>query len=236
MKNKLLIYLMILFGLGLSFTYSQEIEIKNKVIKIEENGNKIVGEKDVFIETKDGIQIYSDYAFYKKDKDFIKASGNVIIKDVIKGIIIKTKTAEYSDKDKILKTVGFTTTEIQKKYFIKSENINYNILKKNLTSNNKTEIDFLDKNFLKINNIIYKINKNLISGEKLEYYDLDQNKYFVEKGIYDLKKGSLLGKDVKGYFNKETFGNSENDPRVAGLKIFSDKKKNKDIQGNFHNL
>ena len=224
---------MILFGLGLNFTYSQEIEIKSKIIKIEENGNKIIGEKDVFIETKDGIQIYSDYAFYKKDKDYIRATGNVIIKDVKKDVIINTKTAEYSDKDKILKTVGFTTTEIQKKYFIKSQNINYNILKKNFTSKNKTEIDFFDKNFLKIKNIIYQINKNLISGEKLEYYDLDQNKYFVEKGIYDLKKGSLLGKDVKGYFNKETFGNSENDPRVAGLKIFSNKKKTKIHKGIF---
>ncbi len=223
MKNKIFIYILIFFVIVANISKSNELDITSKIIKVEEDGNKIIGKNEVVIRTDNDLEIYSDYAVYYKDKNYITASGNVKIIDKLKNVLIKTDFTEYIGDEKILKTKGLTTGEIENKYFIKSKDITYKLNDKIISSKNKSEIDLNDLNFLNINNFVYQINKQLVSGENLEFFDASQNKYFIEKGIYDLSKKNLLGKDVKGYFSNETFGNVKNDPRISGLKISSNK-------------
>ena len=233
MKNKNFICILIFLAFVANISKSSELDITSKIVKVEEDGNKIIGENEVIIRTNNDIEIYSDYAEYFKDKNYITASGNVKIIDKLKNVLIKTDFVEYIGDEEILKTKGLTTGEIENKYFIKSKDITYKLNDKIISSKNKSEIDLYDKNFLKIHNIIYQIKKQLVSGEKLEFFDAFQNKFFIEKGIYDLNKKTLLGKDVKGYFNNESFGNVKNDPRVSGLKISSNKKETSINKGIF---
>ncbi len=233
MKNKNFICILIFLAFVANISKSSELDITSKIIKVEEDGNKIIGENEVIIRTDNDVEIYSDYAEYFKDKNYITASGNVKIIDKLKNVLIKTDFVEYIANERILTTKGLTTGEIEDKYFIKSKDITYKLNDKIISSKNKSEIDLYDKNFLNINNIIYQINTQLVSGENLEFFDAFQNKFFIEKGIYDLNKKSLLGKDVKGYFNNEAFGNVKNEPRVSGLKISSNKKETKIKKGIF---
>ena len=62
MKNKVLIYILFFFVLASSISKSNELDITSKVIKVEEDGNKIIGENEVIIRTNNDVEIYSDHA------------------------------------------------------------------------------------------------------------------------------------------------------------------------------
>ena len=224
MKNKFLIFFFIATLLNFNQVKSEEIEITSKTVTFENDGKKIIGDKDVVIKTNEGLIINADYAVYEKNKNFIKADGNVIIKDLQKEIIIKSDFIEYFGNKRIVISKGLTTAEIKNNFFVKSKNITYKIDKQIISSREKTEIDYGYKNFINIENLIYKINENLIAGENLEYFDIGDNKYSIKKGMYDIEKRVLLGKDVRGSFSNKIFGNEENEPRISGVKIYSDKQ------------
>tara|TARA_Y100000741_G_scaffold351367_1_gene322365 strand:+ start:297 stop:2693 length:2397 start_codon:yes stop_codon:yes gene_type:complete len=225
MRNNFLTYILIIFFGLTAFSYSEEIEITSKIIEFENEGNILIGKEDVVIKTKSGMIINADEVFYEKNKKYLKALGNIRVINKIKKVIIFSNEIEYFENTGQILSKGLTTAKLENKYFLKSNNLIYNTKKDLVNSKDRTEIDVDSENFINIDNFHLKINKKIISGENLEYFDNLSNKYYIKKGIYDLEKKVLLGKDVKGYFNKSSFGNINNDPRVAGLQIYDDSKK-----------
>jgi len=233
MKNKFLIYFVSLFFAFMSFVHSDEIEITSEIIKVENNGNTLIGENNVVIKTINNSTIYSDNVVFEKNKNYIKATGNIKIENEEKDIIIFSQFIEYYGNEEKIISKGLTKTKVKNKYFIKSKNITYNIKKKAIYSKDKAEIDFQGKNFINIENFTYEIDNDLVKGEKLKYFDTYNNSYFVERGIYNLGKRILLGKDVKGYLDSGAFGNKQNEPRFSGRKIYADDNKTKINKGVF---
>ena len=73
MKNKILIYLILIF-----FTFTQkliadEFDITASKIKLFQNNEKILAEGDVLIIGQGGITIESETATYDKEKNIINA-------------------------------------------------------------------------------------------------------------------------------------------------------------------
>ena len=64
MKNKNFICILIFLAFVANISKSSELDITSKIIKVEEDGNKIIGENEVIIRTDNDVEIYSDYAEY----------------------------------------------------------------------------------------------------------------------------------------------------------------------------
>ena len=58
----------------------------------------------------------------------------------------------------------------------------------------------------------------------MEYFDINKDKYFIEDAYLDLVTKELYGKDIETNFSNSAFGNSQNEPRMKGTKVYSNDK------------
>ena len=66
----------------------------------------------------------------------------------------------------------------------------------------------------------------LLNADNLNYIDASSSKIFVKKGIINLVTKEIAGKDPVVNFENSTFGSVENQPRLKGNSIYSNRKKN----------
>jgi len=230
MKNNLYkIFLVILVGmLGLLPSLSDEFNFKVSEVQISNDGNIYKGINGGSITTQDNLKIISDTFEYNKLTNVLEAYGNVKIIDPVKNIILHANKVFYFKNDEKIFTDGETKIFIENKYKINSTDL---ILFRNsmlLSSSKKTTMTDKINNFYEIKkNFIYSINKEQLSGNfiKIIMQNKDEMKdnYFFEKGFFNLKDKKFLAKDVKINFDKMTFDNSDNDPRVRAITATGDK-------------
>ena len=63
----------------------------------------------------------------------------------------------------------------------------------------------------------------MVDVENLQLIDVSNNNYKINEAMINLNIGEFIGKNVKIFFYKEIFGNSENDPRLFGNSIIHNK-------------
>ena len=79
------------------------------------------------------------------------------------------------------------------------------------------------KNKFELSSFNFNIQSQLLKSDKITLIDKEKNKLEISKGFIDLNANELIGSDYKLTFNKSTFGNTENDPRIYGRYLNSDK-------------
>ena len=72
-------------------------------------------------------------------------------------------------------------------------------------------------------NFSFNLNEKIFKAQKIKLTDSENNFLNLNNGFVDLKTNELVGSDFNLIFNKETFGNVENDPRLIGRYIISNK-------------
>ena len=227
---------------------------EGKEIDILDEGNKVVANEDVKVVTHDNIIFTADKAIYNKltsvlttfgkvkvitnddviitsDKAIynkltltLTAIGNVKIDDSLNKTIIYAKHIDYFKNDEIIITKGDTSAEFENEYFIQSKNVTYDKKLNILSSNFKVSVDDNLGNLMSADNFRYIILEKLLKANKIDYYDVNLDRHFVEKGYLNLVTKELIGKDIKTSFDNSSFGNSQNEPRLKGNKIYSNKK------------
>ena len=85
MLNRTFIFFIIIFCNFIFSNVSSNDQLNFDISQIEilDGGNKIIGKKRGKITTNDGITINADQFEYNKDKNILKASGNIKIEDKI---------------------------------------------------------------------------------------------------------------------------------------------------------
>ena len=84
MLNKITIFFLIIFNLIIfKVNGNEQISFDVTEIEILENGNKIIGKNRGTITTNNDIVIEADKFEFDKIKNFLKAEGNIIIKDEV---------------------------------------------------------------------------------------------------------------------------------------------------------
>ena len=63
----------------------------------------------------------------------------------------------------------------------------------------------------------------MFRGKKLTSITKEKNEYIIDHGIINLNTNELQGKDVEVKFHKEMFNNPENEPRLKGNTVYTDK-------------
>ena len=200
----------------------KDITVYSEDIVYYKNDEIIVSNKKSRAENKE-ITINANIFEYKKLSNTIIAKGNVIIKDLVNDYYSKAEHITYYRNEERIETKGDSNSVIKSKYNFYSSDITILRNKKEMSSVHKsklidedlTQYDFdnyiylFDKEFLKANNV------NIISNNSLSEGQTDQA-YFLN-GFFDLKNKNFDASETKVKIKKNSFDNSDNDPRIIGI-------------------
>ena len=216
-KNFIIITLIILINFFfLKINAEEIINFDITEIEIKEEGNLIIGKKRGEISISDGSNIESDTFKFNKLNNIITFSGNVIAFDSKNNIKIFSDLIEYDKKSNIITTFGDTTVLISSKYKLTSKNLVFNKGNMSLSSDKKTSIIDDFKNNYTFEKFIYLIDKEILKASNINFQNSLDN-FFFKDGFIDLKNQDFKTGDTKIKFNKNIFGNNENDPRLYAI-------------------
>ena len=225
MKNKNKFFLYILFLLFFTFdtSTSNDFELESKLIEFDNDGKIITATGNVEIKVENGIIIKSDKSILNKEDSILEASGNIYFLDEKNKIEIFAENIKYEKKKNTIIFKGENETIFDKKFNLKSRDIIYNKNKNLIYSNRKTSLKDKNNNNLFFDNFKFNIIDKVVDVENLQLIDVSNNNYKINEAMINLNIGEFIGKNVKIFFYKEIFGNSENDPRLFGNSIIHNK-------------
>ena len=195
---------------------SEEFVFQSEYIEIKNDGNTIEAKNGVKITTNNKIEISADESFYNKITLKLFLKGNVIFIDTERDIKISSEEATYNKNTEKILSKGKVTAHLANNYILYTENLEY--FKKDKIIKSKFESTLIDKfnNKIVTTNFSYSDSDKIFRGDNIEMTDEGKNFYFFKKSMINLNKDILLAKDVKIKFAKDTFGNTDNDPRLKG--------------------
>ena len=226
MKNNLiskLIFFLIIFTNF--FSHAEELRFEATSIEIEDRDKIITAKGGVKILSGDEIIIDANNMRYDKEKNFLKANGNIIIRNKLENVEIKSDNITYDKKIEKIISSGNVKIKFENNYTLKTKEIIY------LKSSGEIFINYISKikdnfeNEIEIAQLNYNINDKLLKGKMVKLVDLQKNLYNFDTAIIDFAKNKIIADNVNIDFNKNIFGNPLNDPRLKGNYFLSDGKK-----------
>ena len=225
MKTNLSIFLILIYFIINISVSSQEVEFEASKIDISNNGKTIFAFDSTAEIAKENIEIKSKKAKYSKQNEKIVFEKDVFVNDKDNNIIINGDKIIYDKKTNIIYSESETDFNIQNKYFIKSKNVYFDRDKKIIYSNNKTTIkDEANNTYILKNYFELDILEEVINSNNAEIIDTFQNIYYFEKLLINLNAKEIAGKEIKVNFEKSYFGNKDNDPTLKGRSAISNEK------------
>jgi LPS-assembly protein len=227
MKNKIISFFLILAYI---VTYSNQVNSKEFIfesdyLEFKNNGNTIEAKNGVKIIADNKIEITADELFYNKLTLELFLKGNIILIDTVRNIKILSEEATYNKKSEKILLKSKVTAYLANGYILYTENLEY--FKKDKIIQSKFKSRLIDKfnNEIITTNFKYSDDDKTFRGDNIKMLDEGKNSYFFKKSIIDLNKEMILAKDVEINFSKDTFGNSDNDPRLKGNTLSLSKEK-----------
>ena len=227
MKNNLIASLLFFFLIFFNF-----LKVNSNELKFEASSIEIIDKNRIVI-AKDGVKIFAeneteidaDKMRYDKEKNFLKASGNIKIINKINNIEINSNNVTYDrNKEKIVSS-GNVLIKFEDEYTLNTEEIIFLKTSGEILINNLSKIKDKFQNEIEFEELNYNLSDKLLKGKKVKLLDLEKNYYNFDTAIIDFSKNQIIGDNVSIDFNKGIFGNASNDPRLKGNFFFSDKKR-----------
>lgn len=191
-----------------SFTYeAQQIEILDQ-------GNFIKGEKEVKITIGNNITVTANKLEYNRVSELVRLIGDIKLEDKVNKIILNTNELFYLKSNNKIYSESKTNFIFNDRYFAESKSFIFYPTQEKLTSKDQVKIYDVLGNLFFINEFKYEIGKKVFSGLDTKFIDLDKNEYLISNTMINLETYQIFGKDLDINFNKNSFGNSENDPRI----------------------
>ena len=218
MKNKFFIFCLILF-LNINFNYkilANEFNFKSGILKIKDNGKLIEATKNVEILTDNSLKIYADKSILQKEISLLEASGNVRLIDVDENINMKANFISYDKVKNLIYVKGKSSTTINNNFIVNSNNLFYDKKKNIIYSNYFTEMTDKIGNKINVDKFELNVNSKVAIVKSVKFKDKDNNILNLDEAQINLNNNEVAGKEIKLFFDKNIFGNNENDPRVYG--------------------
>ena len=132
-------FIIVIFLICTGSLYAENLSIQAKNIEIKKDELKTIFKDKVLIVTDDGYKIESEYAEYNKSVGLITLRKSIKVTDK-KENIIETEFAEYNEKNKELKSIGYTKISTVDGYILTGEDIFLNEITGLVKSINKATI------------------------------------------------------------------------------------------------
>ena len=226
MKNNLISKFSFFFIFFLNFlsAFSEELKFEASSIEIIDKDKIVIAENGVKIFSGDEIVIDADKMRYDKEKKFLQADGNIIIKNQAEKIVINSDSISYDKKNEKIVSSGNVEIKLDDNYIFNTKEIIYLKNSGEILVNHSSKITDNFGNEIKFEQVNFNLNNNLLKGRKVKLLDPEKNFYMFESAIIDFKKNQIIADNVSIDFNKTIFGNPLNDPRLKGNYFFSDGK------------
>ena len=160
MLNKTFIFFIIIFCNFIFSNVSSNDQLNFDISQIEilDGGNKIIGKKRGKITTNNGITINADQFEYDKDKNILKASGNIKIEDKINNYEVSSENIVYFKDIEKIEIEGKSDFLINSNYNFKTEDITILREEKIISSDkNATIINKKNQTFYEIGKFSYSL-------------------------------------------------------------------------------
>ena len=225
MKDKILIlFLSLIFKiLFITNTLSEEIKFEANVIEFLDKDKKIIAEKNVKIFSNTGVVINADKMDYNKEIGIINAEGEIIIENNDNDIKIYGDKLIYDQNLNKLKVSKNVEIKISDDYTLETELINYDIVKKEIVIETIANIFDNLGNKITANQTIFSMKNKLLKINNTKMFDVLKNEYHFDTAIVNFSSQEIIGDGIKIDFFNNAFGNEQNDPRLRGNSIYSDK-------------
>ena len=225
MKDKILIlFLSLIFKiLFITNTLSEEIKFEANVIEFLDKDKKIIAEKNVKIFSDTGVVINADKMDYNKEIGIINAEGEIIIENNDNDIKIYGDKLIYDQNLNKLKVLKNVEIKILDDYTLKTELVNYDIVKKEIVIETTANIFDNLGNKITANQTIFSMKNKLLKINNTKMFDVLKNEYHFDTAIVNFSSQEIIGDGIKIDFFNNAFGNEQNDPRLRGNSIYSDK-------------
>ena len=225
MKDKILIlFLSLIFKiLFITNTLSEEIKFEANVIEFLDKDKKIIAEKNVKIFSNTGVVINADKMNYNKEIGIINAEGKIIIENNDNDIKIYGDKLIYDQNLNKLKVLKNVEIKILDDYTLKTELVNYDIVKKEIVIETIANIFDNLGNKITAKQTIFSMKNKLLKINNTKMFDVLKNEYHFDTAIVNFSSQEIIGDGIKIDFFNNAFGNEQNDPRLRGNSIYSDK-------------
>ena len=210
---------------------AKEVKFKAKEIEILREENLTIAYNGFATIEEDNVNLKGKEIKYYKEKSLLLVNEGTII-DTSKNLEISANNIEYKiDQSNLNFKQQVQIIDKQNGLKINSNIINYDI--KNQLIIGLGNSDILDRlgNTYEIKEFEYSINNKIIKLNKVKVLDTDKNTFNLDMAFLDLNKNELVAKDISLNF-KESI-NSENEPRLKGRSLVSDKNKTLVKKGTF---
>ncbi len=212
-------------------------EIFSESIVYEKNNNFIfTNKKSKAIDTKNDIEIKANIFEYDVFKNLIIARDNATIENKIDNYKISSELISYLRNENKISTTGKTFADIYSKYKFNSEDVTLLTDLMELISKKKTTVND-NLNLYKLREFNYLINDQLLKGKDIlinTNYNLpSSDKFYFKNAVINFKSQSFYGTDAEIRLKKDIFDNIDNDPRIMGVSIISNKNQTKINKGIF---
>ena len=226
MKNNLILKFSFFFIFFLNFlsAFSEELKFEASSIEILDKDKIVIAENGVKIFSGDDIVIDADKMKYDKEKKFLRADGNIVIKDQAEKVEISSDSVSYDKNNEKIVSSGNVEIKFDNNYILNTKEIIYLRNTGEILVNHFSKIIDNFDNEIEFQQINFNLNNNLLKGKSVKLLDLEKNFYKFESAIIDFTKNRIIADNVSINFNKDIFGNPLNDPRLKGNYFFSDGK------------
>ncbi len=232
MRNNTLIILILLCQfLFLSKVLAKEIEFDATDIEITDNQNLTIANDGIAKIKDDKIIVEGKKIKYFKDQSLIIVSQGKI-KKVDINIEIKSDTIRYNIKDGKLNFINKVKIDDKKNnLFVYSDRINYDVRDQKIFGESRTKIVDEFDNTYELSEFEYSTKNNIIKLADTKISDKNDNNFDLEIAYLDLNKKEIVAKDIG--LNFKISENSENEPRLKGRSLVSNKENTIVKKGSF---
>ncbi len=186
---------------------------------IEINGNVILIDKNKNYEAK------SDKLIFNRNNQTLEIFNNIKLKDFYNNYEINSQKIIYKTTIGEITSIGETQIYYNNKFTILTRDVFFNKNSRVFFTENKTKIKDDLENEFSLSSLEFDINKKIFKSKNLEMTDKEENILKFKNGIVNFDLNEIVGSDFIFTFNKNSFGNYENDPRLIGRYLISNKSK-----------
>ena len=162
-------------------------------------------------------------SFIDQNKLIFELNESVIINDYLNEYEVFSEKILYNQLLGKINSDSETKINYQNNFEILTKNIIFYKNKRIFISNEPTKIkDDLGNTFL-LDSFHFNLNEKILKAKNINLSDKENNELVIKNSFVDLKSNEIIGSDFKFKFNKNTFGNNENDPRLFGRYILNNK-------------
>ena len=171
----------------------------------------------------ENLRVNGKNSFFDKKNKILEIKDKVILNDFLNNFIVYSEKIVYDLNQEIIKSFEETKINYKDNFIIITQDIALNKKENIFFTKKKTSITDKFQNKFNLSSFEFNLNQNTFRAEKINLIDKENNSLILKNGYVDLQSNELIGSDFNLKMNKGIFGNTENDPRLVGRYIITNK-------------